>query len=154
MFRVIRCIKCGHVMAGEDTFVQNLMERYNLNTKKIKNARGSYLQALIQENSMLRSYLRQILHWQHEMNYHQDIAQYKLRALLEYVKAKKIMQEDDITKILNRAEELQKQRLMQDAEKLKELYGDFESFCANRTKSDPTASAAIGSAMKGGKNNG
>ena len=89
MFRVIRCIKCGHVMAGEDTFVQNLMERYNLNTKKIKNARGSYLQALIQENSMLRSYLRQILHWQHEMNYHQDIAQYKLRALLEYVKAKR-----------------------------------------------------------------
>lgn len=154
MFRVIKCIKCGHVMAGEDVFIQKFMERYNQNTKKIKRAYGPYLRELVQENAMLRSYMRQILHWQNEQIVHSDLDSYKLQSLIKFIKDKKLITDDEMQKILDRAKELQNIRLQKDGEKLKELYGEFESILSNKSNSDPTANSAIGSVMKGVKNNG
>lgn len=152
MFKAMRCQKCGHVMAGEDDFIQRYMEKYNQNVNEIKHTRDvQYKRALVSENAMLRDYLKQILHWQNEVNVRQNLHIFQLKVLKDYIKENQLMPEQKMYEILDSARDQQNKALEKYSAHLQELYGEFENICTNHSKPDPTANAAIGSVMKKGK---
>lgn len=151
MFRVMRCLKCGHVMAGQDDFVERIMERINQNAKLIERLHGGKQRILIQENALLRTYFKQILHWQNEEYQRRDLNRAKIGAITRYIHEHNLLTNEELEAIYDSAEEHQMKLLEQSSYELKRLYGEFENICNNHTNADPTANAAINKLSKGEK---
>ncbi len=150
MFRVLRCIKCGHVLVGENDFVERIMDQYMRNIKIAEKSR-KYRNTMLAENAMLRSYFKQILHWQNEEHQRRDLNRMKISVINKYIRDHHLISDEEMVKLYQGAEEMQKRQLEQASAELKRLYGEYESVCVNKTKSDPTANAAIDELSKGGK---
>lgn len=149
MFRILRCLKCGHVIAGEDSFVENIMDQYFGNLKIAEHSSNRKRHLLLAENGMLRSYFKQILHWQNESIQRRDLNRAKIKILNDYIRKHNLIPDDILFGLYDQAEEHQKKMQEQASKELQRLYGEFESICSNRSKADSTANMVIRKITKG-----
>lgn len=143
MFKVLRCPKCDHVITGQDEFVENIMERYNHNLQKLRFVPGMRGQRLLQENSMLKSYLKQVLHFRSEIEMCQIENRYLNKELIAYLLNNGLMTAEKVNELHEIAREKMNKSLEARSKELEKVYGDFNSIFSNVIKSDPTLAAAM-----------
>ena len=143
MFKVLRCPQCDHVITGQDEFVKNIMERYNHNLRKLNYVRGAKNQQLLHENSMLKSYLKQVLHYRSEVEMCKIESRYFNKTLIAYLLANGLMTAEKANELHEIAREKMNKSLEARSKELEKVYGDFNSIFSNKIKSDPTVNTVI-----------
>ena len=143
MFKVLRCPKCDHVITGQDEFVENIMERYNHNLRKLKYVKGTKNQLLLQENSLLKSYLKAVLHHRSEVEMCQIENRYFNTTLIAYILDNGLMTAEKVNELHEIAREKMNKSLEARSKELEKVYGDFNSIFSNAIKADPTLAAVM-----------
>lgn len=143
MFKVLRCPKCDHVITGQDEFVENVMQRYDDNLRKLTYARGAKNQQLLQENAMLKSYLKQVIHYRSEIDRATCKATYFNRILIQYMSDNGLITKEKMDELGELATERMNKSLEKHSKELERIYGDYNSIFNNAIKSDPTLAAVM-----------
>jgi hypothetical protein len=136
--RLIKCRKCGATIATDETFIQRMMDDINILSEKArkdkKNA-SSYLQ----QAAAIRKIMQQYLHRTANMDERRRELQSKLSILWNYVHDNKLIGEGKLNELMDKGEEIARQRIAEEEAIVNELYRGFENISINRTKADPTA---------------
>ena len=143
MFKVLRCPKCDHVITGQDEFVENIMKRYEHNLRKLTYVRGAKNQQLLHENSLLKSYLKAVLHHRSEVEMCQIENRYFNKTLIAYILDNGLMTAEKVNELHEIAREKMNKSLEARSKELEKVYGDFNSIFSNVIKADPTLAAVM-----------
>jgi tetrahydromethanopterin S-methyltransferase subunit G len=143
MFKVLRCPKCDHVITGQDEFVKNIMERFNDNLRKLEHVTGRKYQKLLHENSMLKSYLKQVLHYRSEIERIRIENIHFNKVLIWYLLNNNLITTEKLNELQETARDKMNKSLEARSKELEKVYGDFNSIFGNKIKSDPTLDAVI-----------
>lgn len=139
--RLIKCRKCGATIATDETFVQRMVDDINIlseKARKDKKNSSSYLQ----QASAIRKIMQQYLHRTANMDERRRELQCKLSILWNYVHDNNLIEEKLLNELMYKGEEMARQRIKQEEERVNQLYRDFNNVSINRTKADPTAKQA------------
>lgn len=135
--RLIKCRKCGATIATDETFIQRMLDDINTLSEKARKDRknsGSYLQ----QAAAIRKIMQQYLHTTANMDERRSKLQCKLSILWNYVHDNNLIEEEKLNELMDNGEEIARQRIATEEERVKELYRGFENISINRTKADPT----------------
>lgn len=135
--RLIKCRKCGATIATDETFVQRMLADINdLSEKARKDKKNS--SSYLQQASAIRKIMQQYLHTTANMDERRRELQCKLSILWNYVHDNDLIEEKLLYELMVKGEEIAKQRIAEEEERVNELYRGFENLSINRTKRDPT----------------
>ncbi len=143
MFKVLRCPKCDHVITGQDEFVENIMKRYEHNLRKLPFAKGAKWHQLSQENSLLKTYLKQVLHHRSELERQRYKSKFVSKILKSYCLENGLISEEKMSELHEIAEKEMNKFYEKQSKELERVYGDFNSIFSNKIKSDPTVNAVM-----------
>ena len=143
MFNVLRCQKCGHVITGQDDFMNTIAERVNRNILKMRNADDFERQVLIQENAMYSHYLKNVLDVQYRLKKLELKDTAFLEEILAYCRTYKILDKATLDYLREAAHKKQRMQAKNVSKELERIYGDYWNCCNNRTMPDPTARKAL-----------
>lgn len=136
--RLIKCRKCGATIATDETFIQRMLADINMLSEKARKDRknsSSYLQ----QAAAIRKIMQQYLHTTANMDERRRELQSKLSILWNYVHDNKLIEDEKLNQLMDKGEEIARQRIAEEEERVNELYRGFENISINRTKADPTA---------------
>ena len=136
--RLIKCRKCGATIATDETFIQRMVDDINIlseKARKDKKNSSSYLQ----QASAIRKIMQQYLHRTANMDERRRELQSKLSILWNYVHDNNLIEDEKLNELMDKGEEIARQRIKEEEERVNELYRDFNNVSINRTKADPTA---------------
>lgn len=135
--RLIKCRKCGATIATDETFIQRMLADINdLSEKARKDPKNS--NSYMQQASAIRKIMQQYLHTTANMDERRRELQSKLSILWNYVHDNNLIEEEKLIELMNEGEEIARQRIAAEEERVNELYRGFENITINRTKRDPT----------------
>ena len=140
--RLIKCRKCGATIATDETFIQRMLDDINILSEKARKDRknsSSYLQ----QASAIRKIMQQYLHTTANMDERRRELQSKLSILWNYVHDNNLIDDDKLNELMDKGEEIARQRIKQEEERVNELYRDFNNVSINRTKADPTEKQSV-----------
>ena len=136
--RLIKCRKCGATIATDETFIQRMLSDINMLSEKARKDRknsSSYLQ----QAAAIRKIMQQYLHTTANMDERRRELQSKLSVLWNYVHDNNLIGEEKLNELMDKGEEIARQRIEEEGKRVDELYRGFENITFNRTKTDPTA---------------
>lgn len=151
MIHVLRCPKCDHGIISKDEFVKTITERINSNLTRIKKADPGEQKALLQENTVYLSYMKEVLHHQYELKRNNNFDSAMLRELIWYCKMHNLVSDDELGQLRAKAKRQQKQREIDISKNLERTYSRYHNRFFNWTMPDPTANQAINNVMRDGK---
>ena len=140
MFNVLRCPQCGHVITGQDDFINNIKSLIDKNIAKYNKKPNPML---LQENSVLKSYMKQVLHNQQCLETTKIESRQMMMALMAYGREKGFINDEALEIIRKNAREKRDKDISEASKKLEAVYGDFNNIYFNANKPDPTADKAI-----------
>lgn len=135
--RLIKCRKCGATIATDETFIQRMMDDINALSEKARKDRknsASYLQ----QAAAIKKIMQQYLHTTANMDERRRELQCKLSILWNYVHDNNLIEDEKLNELMDKGEEIARERIKQEEERVNELYRGFENISINRTKRDPT----------------
>ncbi len=140
--RLIKCRKCGTTIATDETFIQRMLDDINILAEKARKDRkngNSYLQ----QATAIRKIMQQYLHRTVQADAEMLETRAELGALISYVRENGLISDKELADITTTARLKARERLMQEEERINELYRGFENISINRTKADPTEKIAL-----------
>ena len=140
--KMLYCRKCGTAIISDETLIQSVLDQMADAKQRVSKASGIEKTKLIHEVSEYKSIYRALMHCITQREYAEAVAPYILHALVETIKARKLMTEAEIAQIYDDGREKAKKASERLRKQEKEIYGTFESI-SNYTKPDPTANTAI-----------
>ena len=146
--RLIKCRKCGATIATDETFIQRMLDDINILSDRARRDRrnsNSYLQ----QASAIRKIMQQYLHRTAQADAEMLETRAELGALISYVRANGLISDKELADITTPARLKARERLMQEEERINELYRGFDNISINRTKADQTERKGIRRAEDG-----
>lgn len=140
MFSVLKCPKCGHVITGAHDFIREITERIQINSDKFRKNKDPML---LQENALLRSYMKQVLHNQTEIERYKIRSAAMLHEVIKYGKDQGFLTVDALRQLQEKADIETASRMAAASKKIEQIYGDYGNYCSNAIKPDPTAQSVV-----------
>lgn len=141
--KLIKCKKCGASIMTSETLLSDMQAEFDELVKKAHRAKGAKIDIIKQQMKHLNKMMVQICHSSTEAEIRKSNAYNELSALKKYLIHNQLISYEVLEKIQNDAREMTKQKIAEDEKHIANIYGDFISELANRTKSDPTSKKAI-----------
>jgi hypothetical protein len=108
----------------------------DLSEKARKDRKNS--SSYLQQAAAIRKIMQQYLHTTANMDERRRELQCKLSILWNYVHDNNLIEMEKLNELMDKGEEIAKERIAAEEERVNELYRGFENISINRTKCDPT----------------
>ena len=147
--KMLYCRKCGAPVISGEAMAQEILDRITDAAERAKRGPNRRKLAALAEAAEYRSVYKSLMHNITQKEYADAVAPEILRELTAEIRARKLLTEDEIGSIYDRAKESARAKSKAAEREIERLYGRFETE-SNKTVSDPTADAAI-SRLDGGR---
>ncbi len=149
MFKMLRCPKCNHYIIGQDDFFKDVTERINRNIVKIKDAKPFERKMIHEENNMYYYFMKQALRFQYDLNKAELRDTALLEEVLAFCRTYKLLSREELNALKETAYRKQRRQASDVSLELERMYGNYWSYCDNRSMPDPTAQKAMKHVMEG-----
>ena len=136
--RLIKCRKCGATISTDETFVQRMLDAINELSEKARRDRrnaNSYLAQAV----AIRKIMQQYLHTTANMDSDYRRVLNEQSVLIHYLRENKLITDEKLNELNTIGRKRYEEKEKAAAERVAQLYGDFNNISINRTKRDPTA---------------
>lgn len=144
--RLIHCKKCGSAIVTEDSLVERMQDYIaELNQKARKCKKYSDKCSYIQEASSVTKMMKGILHNTAQMQERKVTCNCELSEIVHYIRENHLVSDEKLDELRSVARGKAKLKNEQEQKEIERIYGNFQNLRTpfNKTKSDPTANAAL-----------
>ncbi|MCQ2147509.1 MAG: hypothetical protein MJZ16_08340 [Bacteroidales bacterium] len=139
--KLIKCRKCGSVVCTDSEFLQNLMDYIDEETKEMERQWGKRYEGTKQRISTYKSLLKSYMHSMNVLTDSRIQNDFQLIAFLKYIRENRLMTEDEITEVRNKALTTADEHIKAAEQEVKRIYGVAKDLRVSHK--DPTAEQAI-----------
>lgn len=136
--RLIKCRKCGATISTDETFVQRMLDAINELSEKARRDRRNANSYLAQA-AAIRKIMQQYLHTTANMDSDYRRFLNEQSVLIHYLRENKLITDEKLNELNTIGRKRYEEKEKAAAERVAQLYGDFNNISINRTKRDPTA---------------
>lgn len=140
--RMLYCHKCGTAIIPQESLIQEVLEKGEEATRKAERGPRSMRNAYLHEAAQYRSVYKMLMHYITQLEIARTITPQQLKALKDEVLARGLMTEEEVQALYAKGRRRAEARMAEAEREERRVYGYFETI-ANRSKSDPTADAAL-----------
>lgn len=144
--RLMRCRKCGTIMATENTILENMMDKIDeLTEKAYKCKRQSDKQIYLEQIKVINKMMTSIRHTYAQIDERKMLLSSENAEIVRYIRSNHLITDEKLDELREIAKQKAKEKNEKDQKEIERVYGTYKSTYDpfNRTKSDPTANAAI-----------
>ena len=138
---MLRCRKCGAAVISEESMIQSVLDLYEDAVKRAKYAQPKKRSAALAEAAEYKAMYKALMHNISNKDYAEAVIPYILHALVEEIKARKLLSEEEIAACYEKGRKAAEIRKQQAEKGIRRIYGETVNAPKPAYK-DPTGDTA------------